>query len=87
MPADQSSVGSAARPRSDDDNPSDSAIVAAIITLAHTLGLEAVAEGVETPAQLDELRSLGCDKAQGFFMARPSSGDDIGELLEQRPAW
>ncbi|MBI2704387.1 MAG: PAS domain S-box protein [Actinobacteria bacterium] len=68
-------------------DPSDSAIVAAIVTLAHTLGLEAVAEGVETTTQLDELRSLGCDKAQGFHIARPSSGDDIAELLEERPMW
>jgi EAL domain-containing protein (putative c-di-GMP-specific phosphodiesterase class I) len=68
-------------------DPSDSAIVTAIITLAHTLGLEAVAEGVETAHQLDELRRLGCDQAQGFYFARPAGGDDIGELLASQPRW
>ncbi len=68
-------------------DPSDSAIVTAIVTLAHTLGLSAIAEGVETTTQLDELRRLGCDMAQGFLMARPGTGHDIGELLAQRPTW
>lgn len=68
-------------------DPSDSAIVAAIVTLAHTLGLAAVAEGVESQAQLDELRSLGCDMAQGFFIARPASGDVIASLLDGDPVW
>jgi EAL domain-containing protein (putative c-di-GMP-specific phosphodiesterase class I) len=68
-------------------DPSDSAIVTAIVTLAHTLGLEAVAEGVETPEQLAELRALGCDKAQGFLMAKPGAGDDIADLLSAHPTW
>jgi len=68
-------------------DPSDSAIVTAIVTLAHTLGLSAIAEGVETVEQLDELRRLGCDMGQGFLMARPGTGHDIGELLGRRPTW
>ncbi|MFN8038605.1 MAG: EAL domain-containing protein [Acidimicrobiales bacterium] len=68
-------------------DPSDSAIAAAVITLAHTLGLEAVAEGVETETQLAELRRLECDTAQGFLLARPAPGDVIGELLASRPTW
>jgi diguanylate cyclase (GGDEF)-like protein/PAS domain S-box-containing protein len=68
-------------------DPSDSAIVTAIVTLAHTLGLSAIAEGVETVEQLDELRRLGCDMGQGFLMARPGTGHDIGELLAKRPTW
>ena len=68
-------------------HPSDSAIVTAIVTLAHTLGLSAIAEGVETVEQLDELRRLGCDMGQGFLMARPGTGHDIGELLAKRPTW
>jgi len=53
----------------------DSAIVAAVIDLAHTLDLTVVAEGVETPAQHSLLRSLGCDLLQGhlFGSARPAS--------------
>jgi EAL domain-containing protein (putative c-di-GMP-specific phosphodiesterase class I) len=50
----------------------DEAIVTAIIRLAHTLGLEAVAEGVENPTQLARLRALGCNMAQGYYLARPA---------------
>ena len=63
------------------EDPGDSAVVAAIISLAHNLGLEAVAEGVETAEQLDELTRLGCDQAQGFHLARPASGPELEELL------
>ena len=59
----------------------DSAIVTTIVSLAHTLGLRAVAEGVETSGQLDELRRLGCDGAQGFLVARPGTASDIAALL------
>ena len=69
------------------EDPSDSAIVTAIITLAHALGLSAVAEGVESPLQLAELRRLGCDRAQGYFMARPAGGHEIGELLASDRSW
>jgi diguanylate cyclase (GGDEF)-like protein/PAS domain S-box-containing protein len=69
------------------EDSSDSAIVTAIITLAHTLGLRAVAEGVESELQLAELRRLGCDRAQGFLMARPASGHDVGELLAGNRRW
>jgi EAL domain-containing protein (putative c-di-GMP-specific phosphodiesterase class I) len=65
----------------------DSAIVNAVVTLAHTLGLHAVAEGVETAEQLIELRKLGCDTAQGFYFARPATGDCIGELLRRGARW
>jgi EAL domain-containing protein (putative c-di-GMP-specific phosphodiesterase class I) len=68
-------------------DPSDSAIVTAIVTLAHTLGLSAVAEGVETVDHLAELRRLQCDMAQGFHMARPAPGHDTGEMLAQRLRW
>ena len=47
------------------------AIVASIVKLAHSLGLSVTAEGVETKAQLDLLRALGCDVGQGYWIARP----------------
>ena len=69
------------------EDPSDTAIVAAVVSLAHTLGLEAVAEGVETDRQLAELRNLGCDHAQGYLMARPLYPDDLSELLARNPTY
>jgi diguanylate cyclase (GGDEF)-like protein/PAS domain S-box-containing protein len=69
------------------EDPSDSAIVTAIITLAHALGLSAVAEGVESPLQLAELRRLGCDRAQGYFMARPAGGHEVGEIIAAGRRW
>jgi diguanylate cyclase (GGDEF)-like protein/PAS domain S-box-containing protein len=65
----------------------DSAIVTAIITLAHNLSLTAVAEGVETAGQLALLRELGCDRAQGFHMARPGTDHDTGGLLGSAQTW
>ena len=49
----------------------DTSIVQAVVNLAHTLGLAAVAEGVETAEQLQVLRTLGCDLAQGYLLGRP----------------
>jgi len=54
-----------------DARSSDLPIVQAVIALAHALGIEVVAEGIETPEQLRLLRSLGCDRGQGFLFARP----------------
>ena len=47
------------------------AIVSVVVQLAKTLGIEALAEGVERPIQLEELRSIGCHYAQGFAIAPP----------------
>ncbi|MGE0355715.1 MAG: putative bifunctional diguanylate cyclase/phosphodiesterase [Burkholderiales bacterium] len=55
----------------------DAAIVTAIVTLAHGLGLRVVAEGIESGAQLEALRGLGCDEGQGYFLSTPMKGEEI----------
>ncbi len=66
----------------------DTSIVEAIVTLAHTLGLIAVAEGLETPAQLEALRMIGCDYAQGFLLGRPLPAELIGDSpADDLTAW
>jgi diguanylate cyclase (GGDEF)-like protein/PAS domain S-box-containing protein len=64
-------------------DPDDAAIVSAIIAIAHSLGLQVVAEGVETSEQLAYLRSLGCDAAQGYFFSKPVPAKEFSRLLEQ----
>ncbi len=62
-----------------------SPLVAAMVAMGKALGLEIVAEGVETPDQAAQLRALGCDKAQGYLFARPQHPDAIAALLERVP--
>lgn len=69
--------------RDSDSDPDDAAIVRAIITLGHALGLKVVAEGVETAAQLDYLRQHGCDELQGYFFSRPVPAAEMGALLRE----
>jgi len=59
-------------------------IVDAIVQLAHLLGLVAVAEGVETPEQLEALLEIGCDLGQGYYWSPPLPADDMEALLELR---
>lgn len=58
-------------------NPRDAALVAAVIGLAHEFGMTCVAEGVETAEQLERLRYLGCDLAQGYFLGRPVPAEEL----------
>ena len=53
----------------------------AVIAMAHTLGLAVVAEGVETTAQLEALREMGCDEAQGYLLGRPIAGAELADWL------
>jgi PAS domain S-box-containing protein len=61
-------------------------IVRVIIMLAHSLGLKVTGEGVETQSQLDLLRELGCDRAQGYLFSKPVEHETISKLLSKNPA-
>ena len=63
------------------ESEEEAAIVAAVIGLAHAFGLQALAEGVETLAQVDRLRALGCDAAQGHYFAAAQPAADLTGLL------
>jgi EAL domain-containing protein (putative c-di-GMP-specific phosphodiesterase class I) len=70
-------------------NSDDAAITWAIISLAHSLKLKVVAEGVETPEQLDMLRDQACDEIQGFYFSMPQSAFDCAVMMrdERRLHW
>lgn len=63
----------------------DEAIVRAIIQMGHSLGRKVIAEGVENRAQLDFLRTHGCDEVQGFYLSEPISSELFVTLLQERP--
>jgi diguanylate cyclase (GGDEF)-like protein/PAS domain S-box-containing protein len=65
-------------------DPDDAAIVLSVISLAHSLRLKVIAEGVETSAQLDYLRQHGCDYMQGYYFSPPLSESECEQLLRQR---
>jgi diguanylate cyclase (GGDEF)-like protein/PAS domain S-box-containing protein len=64
-------------------NATDTAVVRMIIDLCHTLGVEVLAEGVETSEQAALLRDMGCDLGQGYYFARPLPGEELAEQLPE----
>jgi len=62
-------------------SPQGTAVMASLVELGHALGLDVVAEGVETRAQLEQLRHLGCDAVQGHAIGRPVSEEQFETLL------
>ncbi|WP_371377032.1 EAL domain-containing protein [Thalassotalea aquiviva] len=59
-------------------------MVAIIVTIAHNLGMDVVAEGVETEEQLDYLRRLNCEQLQGYLYSKPLNEQDFGDYLESQ---
>jgi len=64
-----------------DKTASNGALLATIVRLVRDRGLRTVAEGVETEEQLERVRAIGCDRAQGYLIGKPVSREDLAELL------
>jgi diguanylate cyclase (GGDEF)-like protein/PAS domain S-box-containing protein len=62
-------------------------IVRVIVTLAHTLKMDVIAEGVETREQLTQLKLLGCEQGQGYFFSKPLDSKAAEALIAQAPQW
>ena len=65
------------------NDPKDASITESIISMSHSLNLKVLAEGVETPEQLEFLRSVHCDQAQGYLFSKPLPADEISKLLRE----
>ncbi|NET34927.1 MAG: EAL domain-containing protein [Cyanothece sp. SIO1E1] len=62
-------------------------IVRTIVMLGHNLGMDVIAEGIETSVQMKALQALGCEYGQGYFFAKPLSSEVAAALLGKSPAW
>ena len=69
------------------DQTSDAEVVKAVITLGHALGKTVIAEGIETPGQLAQLRALGCGLGQGYLLARPLSPEAASAVVAVERRW
>ncbi len=68
-------------------NKGNYAIVKAIVTLAHVLDMEVIAEGIEDTYQLDQLKLLNCEYGQGYYFAKPLNQQEAEELIANSPRW
>ncbi|MGB3570518.1 MAG: EAL domain-containing protein, partial [Phormidesmis sp.] len=82
LKVDQSFVG-----RMEEKTKEDSEIVKTIISLGHQLGMDVIAEGIETAAQLQRLRELSCNYGQGYFFAKPVPEDAAATMVAENKDW
>ena len=68
-------------------DPESTAIVTAILSLARSLGMKVIAEGIETQEQMTYLQGLNCDQGQGYHFSRPLSVETAEAILAQNPLW
>ena len=64
-------------------NEDDAFIPQSVIDLGHNLGMQVVAEGVETQRTLDRLAAMGCDRAQGYHLSRPLPANEVERWLDE----
>ena len=62
-------------------------LVPIIVKIAQTMDMQVVAEGIETPEQLAQLRSLNCDFGQGYFFSKPLTAEKVVELIASQCQW
>ena len=82
LPIDEVKIDQSFIAQLDDAGPGDT-IVRATVAMAHGLGLRVVAEGVETATQLETLREVGCDEAQGYLLGRPVPADELADAIRK----
>lgn len=82
LKVDQSFVG-----RMEEETREDGEIVKTIISLGHQLGMDVIAEGIETAEQLDGLRKLNCNYGQGYFFAKPLPKEEATALVAENKDW
>jgi diguanylate cyclase (GGDEF)-like protein len=66
-------------------NTSSNVIVQAVILISHGLGIRTVAEGIETPSQMEMLKALGCEEGQGYLMSKPAALANVPALISKWP--
>jgi EAL domain-containing protein (putative c-di-GMP-specific phosphodiesterase class I) len=69
------------------DNVKNDEVVRAIITIAHNLNMNVIAEGVETAEQLTRLRALDCHYGQGYLFSGPLEASAVRDLMASKPQW
>lgn len=70
-----------------DGNPKNLGLIPAIMSIAQTMGMSAIAEGIETTQQLAELRTLGCGFGQGYLFSKPMDAERAMDLIVSNPHW
>ncbi|MGD9360889.1 MAG: EAL domain-containing protein, partial [Desulfobacterales bacterium] len=68
-----------------DQDENANKLIASIVSIAHGLGLEVVAEGVEEAYQVDHLIALNCEYLQGYYFSRPVPQREVADLLQKQP--
>lgn len=70
-----------------DGNPKNLGLIPAIMSIAQTMGMSAIAEGIETNQQLAQLRTLGCGFGQGYLFSKPIDAERAMDLIASNPQW